>query len=206
MAKRIGVFVDVSNLYYCIGKKYEGRRLDYQKYYEFIQPMGEIQMAIAYGAQMDNEASAFIHCLREIGYTPKYKTPKAYNNDQRIKRKADWDVGIAVDMINMVLAGRIDLIVLGTADGDLAPAVEWVRSRSVDVVVFGTGISRDLKDMATKWIEIPESLLEDNHGKTKKGKSEDDSGGAGDSNTGEAVDSGGREETQTPDEDSIAGG
>ena len=169
MAKRIGVFVDISNLYYCVRNGFHGRHLDYKKYYDFIKPMGEVQVAIAYGAQMEQEASSFIHCLREIGYTPKYKVPKSYGNDQKLKRKADWDVGIAVDMINMVLAGRIDMVVLGCADGDLAPAVEWVMSRSVDVIILGSGISRDLKDAATKWIEIPESLLEDKKSAPKGG-------------------------------------
>ena len=58
--KRIGVFVDVSNIYYCIGKKYEYRKLDYRKYLDFITDLGELVKVIAYGSQMSNEAAGFI--------------------------------------------------------------------------------------------------------------------------------------------------
>lgn len=163
--KRLGVFADISNLYYCILKKFDGRKIDYEKYMEFIKELGEIQEAIAYGAQMNEEAKGFIYALQQIGFKTKYKTPKAYNNDNEIRHKADWDVGITVDMMNLVLAGRLDMIILGTADGDMVDAVDWIRSRGVGVVTLACGISRDLKDASTKWIEIPESLLEDKSGK-----------------------------------------
>jgi len=158
MAKRIGVFVDISNLYYCIGKKFDNRKLDYGNYLAFIKDMGDVQHAIAYGAQMGNEATGFIHCLRQLGFDPKYKTPKNYHNKTNFKRKADWDVGIAMDIVRMI--DRLDLIILGTADGDLTPLVEWAKERGVDVIILACGISRELKDAATKYIEIPESMLE----------------------------------------------
>ena len=159
MAKRIGVFMDVSNLYYCIGKKFPNRKLDYQKYWDFVIGLGNIQQAIAFGAQIGNEASNFIYCLKQIGYQTNYKTPKSYNNKDSVKKKADCDVDITVSMINML--DRFDMIILGTADGDLVPAVEYCQQRGVDVVVFACGISRDLKNLARQYIEIPESLLED---------------------------------------------
>jgi len=157
--KRIGVFADVSNLYYCIAKKFGGRKLDYHKYYKFISDLGEIQQAIAYGAQLHGEANSFLHCIKKIGFSAKYKTTKTFQNADGIKRKADQDVAITIDIVNMIQS--MDMIILGSADGDLVPAVEWARTRGVDVVVFASGISRDLKDVATKFIEIPESLLED---------------------------------------------
>jgi len=166
--KRIGVFVDVSNLYYCIGLKYKGRKLDYNAYLTFIKDLGEVVQAIAYGAQIDNEAAAFIYCLQEIGFQPKYKTPKVYSSKDKIKKKADWDVGIAIDIVNMV--DRLDLIVLGTADGNLEPAVTWAMQRGVDVIILASGISRELKDSATRYIEIPVSLLETRHEPTSRSK------------------------------------
>jgi len=161
MAKRIGIFVDISNLYYCIGKKYPNRKLDYRKYLKFIKDIGEVQIAIAYGAQISGQANGFIYCLKQIGFQTKFKSPKTYNNEENnflIKRKADWDVGIAMDIVNMI--DRVDMIILGTGDGDMLPVVEWAMSKGVEVVVIATGISKDLKDHCTKFIEIPESLLE----------------------------------------------
>ena len=161
MAKRIGIFVDISNLYYCIGKKYPSRKLDYRKYLKFVKDLGEISVAVAYGAQISGQANGFIYCLKQIGFQTKFKTPKTYANkedDYVLKRKADWDVGITMDIVNMI--DRIDMIILGTGDGDMLPVVEWAMAKGVEVVVIATGISKDLKDKATKYIEIPESFLE----------------------------------------------
>lgn len=157
MSKRVGVFCDISNLYYCINKKFFKRKLDYEAYLKYCKDLGEVQHAIAYGAQMENEARGFIHCLRRIGFEPKYKAPKDYHNNTNFKRKADWDVGIAIDIVRYI--DRVDLIILGSADGDMAPAVEWAKERGVEVIVLACGISRELKDI-TKYVEIPESMLE----------------------------------------------
>lgn len=157
--KRIGVFVDVSNIYYCIGKKYEYRKLDYRKYLDFVRDFGDLVKIIAYGSQMTNEAAGFIHCLQKVGFQTKFKGVKTFTQGQEQKRKADWDVGITMDIVSMI--DRFDMIILGTADGDLEPVVDWATRRGVDVVVLACGISRDLKDKATQYIEIPESLLEE---------------------------------------------
>lgn len=159
--KRILVCVDISNLYYCIGKKFEGRRLDYSKYVNSINDLGEIQKMIAYGAQMGKEASAFIGCLRRLGFETKYKEPKVFHSGAHTRRKADWDVGIAMDIVNAVEMKSVDMVVLGTADGDLAPCADWAKSRGIDIVVLACGIARELKKAATTFIEIPASYLEE---------------------------------------------
>jgi uncharacterized protein (TIGR00288 family) len=159
MAKRIGVFCDISNMYYCIGKKFKKRKLDYRKYIAYAKDLGEISHAIAYGAQMQREAVAFIQCLKNFGYEPKYKAPKNYHNRDNFRRKADWDVGIAIDIVRKI--NEMDMIILGTADGDLTAVVEWAKEQGKDVIVLACGISRELKDAATKFIEIPESMLEE---------------------------------------------
>lgn len=159
--KRIGIFADVSNLYYCIGMKYPERKLDYGAYMRYVKELGMLHVAYAYGAQLENEASGFIHCLKANGYTPKYKTPKTYKSDGKIKRKADWDVGIAMDIVQTI--DRLNMVILGSADGDLCPVVDWAQRRGAVVVVIACGISRDLRDLADQAIEIPESLLENKH-------------------------------------------
>ena len=156
--KRIGVFVDVSNIYYCVGKKYEYRKLDYQKYIDFIKDFGELVKVIAYGSQIHNEATGFIRCLAKMGFQTKFKAVKSYGKDSEMVRKADWDVGIAMDIVSMIQ--RFDMIILGSADGDLTPVVDWAIRQGVDVVILACGISKDLKQLATQYIEIPESLLE----------------------------------------------
>ena len=153
--KRIGFFVDVNNLYYCVAKHFKGRRLDYRHYYSFIKDFGEVVIAIAYGAEMKDEAEKFKCVLRNIGFEPKYKFVRETESS---KLKADWDVGIAIDIA--VKASELDLVILGSADGGLEPIVTWCREQDIEVIVIACGISRDLREAATECIEIPDSLVE----------------------------------------------
>ena len=158
MAKKIGIFCDVSNLYYCIATKYNNRKLDYNKYYNYIQDFGDIIMAFAYGAQIKGQASKFLYALKQIGFQPKYRSPKAYHDNGTVRKKADCDLQIAVDIIENLDA--IDLLVLGSADGDFKPIIKLAIKQNVKVLVIACKISKDLKDVADEFIEIPESLLE----------------------------------------------
>lgn len=173
--KVVGVFADVSNLYYCIGKKFSGRKLAYDKYLKQAVGTHELYRAFAYGAQLNDEAVNFITCLRHFGYDTKYKKPKQYvapsvapncpkcgeilPAEKREIRKADWDVGIAMDVVRLI--DRLDIVVIGSADGDLSPLVEWIKEKGRRCVVLACGISRDLKNVADHWTEIDEPLLED---------------------------------------------
>lgn len=161
MAKRLGVFLDVNNLYYCLNKQYNRRKLDYEKYLEFLQDLGELQTAIAYGTQVNNQARGFIHCLRQTGYQTKFKTIRNTND-----RQPSWDVGITIDVVNM--ADRLDLVVIGSANRDLLPVVAWCMDRGLDVIVVACGIAKELKQRATSFIEIPASLLEDQESKSRR--------------------------------------
>lgn len=152
--KRIGVFVDVGNLYYCLGKKFDGRKLDYQKYIDFIKDQGDIEAAIAYGTQKRGEAIAFIHCLEQLGFTTKFHASR-----RRSRRNVNWNIGMTLDIVNTV--NRFDLVIIGSSEIDLVPLVEWLKNRSIEVVTFACGIPRDLKDSVDHWIEIFEALLEE---------------------------------------------
>jgi len=142
--KRIGMFLDVENLYFYLMRKY-GKKLDYRKLLEFVDDFGETNQRIAYGYQTNDEAIGFTHFLQNMGFKTKFKCQNS------------WNVGIAVDI--MTLADRLDRIILCTADADLEPVVDWATSKGLDVVVMACGISKALRLTATQIIEIPESLL-----------------------------------------------
>jgi uncharacterized LabA/DUF88 family protein len=157
MIKKLFVSVDVSNLYYCANKKF-GSRLDYAKYLEFCQDYGAIFRAVAYGAQLDGEADGFIKILRQQGYEPKYKCPRVIQlpNDKEF-RKADWDVGMAMDIVRVLDA--VDGIILGSADSDMIPVVEYVQSKGKVVIVIACNIAKDLKMIANEWYEVGDELM-----------------------------------------------
>jgi uncharacterized LabA/DUF88 family protein len=158
MAK-IGIFIDVSNLYYCIANKFNQRKLDYSKYYKYIEDLGNIEIAIAYGAQIKNQASKFLYALNNIGFQTKYRSPKAFLDNGNVRKKADCDLQIAVDIIKNL--NEIDLLILGSADGDFKPILELANNHNIKTIVIACKISGDLKEVADEFIEIPESLLEE---------------------------------------------
>ena len=157
MEKRVGVFVDVSNLYHCVKNHLNGK-LDYQKLLDLCKTFGELNPAIAYGAQFDRESERFKKMLQHVGFIPKYKTIKQYaSSDGTVKRKADHDVTIAVDV--MAILPMLDILILGSGDGDLVPLVQHAISKGVEVIIIACGVSNDLKETANKTIEITEELL-----------------------------------------------
>jgi uncharacterized LabA/DUF88 family protein len=152
--KRLGIFIDVSNLYYCVEKQYR-KKIDYQKYIEYLKDFGQIKFSIAYAAVMGTQADGFLHALRDLGFEVKTRTPKEYTlPGGGVKHKCDFDVQIALDMVHM--QPQMDMCILGSADGDLTPAVKYM---TVPTVIFACGISNELAKSAKTAIEIPPSLL-----------------------------------------------
>ncbi len=158
MPKQIGLFVDVSNLYHCINTKYK-KKLDYAQYIDFCKALGDIKIARAYGAQVKNQAHNFLQCLRQFGYTPIYQTPKAFRTPNGLKHKANYDLLIAMEIVEAIK--KIDILILGSADGDFAPLVKWANERDTKSIVFACNISGELKKEAHECMEIPESFMED---------------------------------------------
>lgn len=153
-------FVDLANLYYCVGKRFQNRKLDYAKLRDKVAEMGQLYRSTAYGVQMGEEASPFINCLRKLGYDTKYKKSRmSEENEKKVIRKADWDVGLTLDVVSVI--DRVDTVVIGSADIELIELVRYVRSKGVRCIVFASGIPQDLRDAADFYIEITDDLLEE---------------------------------------------
>ena len=150
--KQIGLYIDVSNLYFCLYNNLRGK-LNYSALLEFLDPLGRFVIKKAYGAQANTEATKFIDTLHSLGFETFYKTPKNYGSSS----KADWDVGITIDVVQDL--ERLDMVILATADGDMTPLAQYIRSYNKDVVIVGSNISKELQDISTKYIEIPSSLV-----------------------------------------------
>ena len=72
-------------------------------------------------------------------------------------KKADWDVGMAVDAIRM--ASFLDVVVLATGDGDFLPLVDylkWGMGRQVEVASFSRSTSAKLKEAADYFYDLGE--------------------------------------------------
>jgi uncharacterized LabA/DUF88 family protein len=124
--------------------------------FTYVEGLGSIQLAIAYGCQKHNEAEGFRFALEQIGFETKYKSP---NMDGKAGiLRANWDVTITLDITNSI--ERLDCVVLGSADKRLVPLISWCKERGVKVIVLASGIGQSVERMASMSIEIPESLLE----------------------------------------------
>lgn len=148
---RTAVFVDVSNIYYCINKKFPGRKLDYEKYIERVAG-SELVKAYAYGSQVNEEAHGFITCLKKIGYTPVFKSIG------QSTRRINWDAAMAVDIFKLV--DRVERVVIGTASPDILPIVNWLKDRGIVVEIVACGINKELKAAANSWTDLEEDALE----------------------------------------------
>ena len=155
--KKVSVFVDVQNIYYTTKEKYN-RNFDYNKFWSEITLNREIVTAIAYAIDNNDEKQRqFQNILRAIGFEVKLK-PFISRSDG--SAKGDWDVGIAIDI--MEYAPKSDVVVLASGDGDFDLLVRKINnSFNVTSEVYGVPnlTANSLINAASKFFPIKESLL-----------------------------------------------
>ena len=152
--QRVGVFLDVSNLYLS-GLEYYRRQIDYGRLTETALNGRVLATALAYNVDSAwGDKSAFYEMLRGVGYEIRTKELVVRADGSK---KGDWDVGIAADVMERL--DRLDVVVLGSGDGDFLPVVRKARARGVAVEVYAfpnTAVA--LKEEAD-YFPIDESLL-----------------------------------------------
>lgn len=157
---RVLVVADVSNLFFTIKRTFNGLKLDYRKFLNVTTKGAKTYRALAYGSKMEEfPRNGFCQALETIGFETRFKVTKTYQNSDGSRAvKADWDVGITVDVISML--NDFDVLILGSADGDMSPLFRYLKEKGKVCRVIGCRISRELRDTADSWEEITEELLE----------------------------------------------
>lgn len=182
MSNRVGVFVDVGNQFYCINKKWPMRKLNYEKYLVKAKSFGTIARAFAYGTQVEDTAARFIVALHHLGYEPKYK---------QVERKVwySWCVGMAMDIVRLVINDKVDTVIIGNSDRSMASVISWTKEQGVQVIVMSCGINKDLKTVCDRWIEIDDTMLEleVTHAKVESNGDADTEGTKSDSRSDDAI-------------------
>src|SRR3972149_6919815 len=137
-SQRVGVFVDVQNLYYSAKALYESK-VNFGEILKTAIAEREIVRAIAYAvkAEMPEEQS-FFDALSKLGLEVKLKELQTFGSGHK---KADWDVGIAVDILKM--APKLDTVVLCSGDGDFQLLLEHAKAEGcrAEVMSFGQSTS-----------------------------------------------------------------
>ena len=153
---RVGVFVDVQNMFYAAKDRY-GRRVDYIKLLDLIVGPRYLMGAYAYVVQIPEiDQAPFLSLLEHNGYTIKSKDLRLRGDGSA---KGDWDVGIAVDVVSML--GSLDVVILASGDGDFCPLAELIKQQNkrVEVVAFEHNTSMDLQQIADQFFPIGDELL-----------------------------------------------
>lgn len=155
--KKIAVFADVQNIYYTCRQAY-GRQFNYQALLKRVAKDGEIVAATAYAIDRgDEKQQRFQDALRQMDFAVKLK-PFIRRSDGTAK--GDWDVGIAIDVLEA--APAVDIVVLLSGDGDFDLLLRKIREKhGVRAEVYGVPAltANALIDAASLYHRIDESLL-----------------------------------------------
>ncbi len=153
--QRVGIFIDVQNLYHSAKNLYHGR-VNYKELIKNLVAGRQLIRAVAYVVKSETAAgeAAFFDALEKEGLELRSKDLQIYPDGTK---KADWDVGMAVDAIRM--APFLDSVILVTGDGDFCPLVDYLKwgvGRFVEVAAFRRSASGKIQEAADRFINIEE--------------------------------------------------
>lgn len=149
--QRVGVFVDVQNLYYSARHMYNSRVNFNEVLKEAVGPRRLIR-AIAYVVQADMpEENTFFEALGKAGFEVKKKDLQTFAGGHQ---KGDWDVGIAMDIVKLM--PKLDVVVLCSGDGDFAPLLEYLQmsGQLAETLSFGKSTSSKLKELTDHFVDL----------------------------------------------------
>jgi len=130
--QRVGVFVDIQNMYYSARALYN-KKVNFKKILESAVADRPSVRAIAYGITTEEAHEEDFHeALSKQGFEVKTKPLQQFVGGHK---KGDWDVGIAMDILR--LEPKIDVAVLVSGDGDFIPLVQYAQERGLRMEGIG---------------------------------------------------------------------
>ena len=150
--QRVGVFIDTQNLYHSAKNLYKAK-VNFGNVLKQAVAGRELIRARAYVVTTESgEEQSFFEALEKLGIEIKTKDLQVFYGGAK---KADWDVGMAVDAISM--SSKLDAIILATGDGDFVPLVEYLKYSTgcqVEVISFGKSTSSQLRDVVDDFFDM----------------------------------------------------
>ncbi|CAI8318530.1 MAG: Uncharacterised protein [Cellvibrionales bacterium UBA7375] len=157
--KKIALFVDVQNIYYTVRDSYQSF-FNYQALWDQISKDYNIVSADAYAIESANaKQRSFQQTLRNIGFEVHLK-PYIQRSDG--SAKGDWDVGIAIDMMDAAARQDIDMLILLSGDGDFDRLLQRIyRGNGKETMVYGVPqlTAASLVNAASVFCPIDKALL-----------------------------------------------
>lgn len=155
--QRVAILIDTQNLYHSAKNLYRSK-VNFGAIVKTALGKRKLVRALSYVVNTESgEETAFFEALEKLGIEIKTKDLQIFYGGAK---KADWDVGLAIDAIK--LAHKVDAIVLATGDGDFIPLVEYIKSQGcqVEVISFGRSSSGKLRESVDDFIDIDENPKE----------------------------------------------
>lgn len=151
---RVGVFVDVQNMYHSAKNLYKAR-VNFRELLKLATAGRQLVRAVAYVVKSDTEEEkAFFDALEKAGFELKIKDLQIFPGGMK---KGDWDVGLAVDAIS--LSKLLDVVVIISGDGDFEPLVEYLKFSGliVETMGFKRSTSSKLTEAANNFVDLEET-------------------------------------------------
>lgn len=152
--QRVGVFIDAQNLYHSAKNLYHAN-VNFGKVLEDAVAGRILTRAIGYVIHTEGrEEKGFFEALEKVGIETKTKALQIFGSGAK---KADWDVGLAIDAVK--LAPKLDTIIIVSGDGDYVPLVEYLKNQGcqVEVVAFGKSTSSKLLEVCDDFVDLDEN-------------------------------------------------
>jgi len=152
--QRVGVFIDTQNLYHSARNLYKAR-VNFGAVLKDAVAGRKLVRAVAYVITTEaGDEKNFFEALEKLGIETKTKDLQIFAGGSK---KADWDVGLAVDAIKM--APRLDCVVIASGDGDFVPLVQYLQTIGVqvEVVSFSKSTSGKLREAIDDFVDLSEN-------------------------------------------------
>ena len=144
-SQRVGIFIDTQNLYHSARSNFNAH-VNYREMIEAAVAGRRLIRAFAYVIRSDSsDESKFFDALTDMGIETRVKDLQVFYSGEK---KADWDVGIAIDIVR--LSEKLDAVVLVSGDGDFLEVLRYVKSRGIraEVMAFKKTTSQRLIEEA----------------------------------------------------------
>ncbi len=150
--QRVGIFIDAQNLYHTAKNIYK-RKVNFGNVVKDLLAGRTLIRSIAYVITTENgDETAFLTALTKAGIETRSKDLQIFYDGSK---KADWDIGLAIDAVSM--APKLDAIIIVSGDGDFVPLCNYLRYHhgvQVEAATFGQSASSALKEAVDDFVDL----------------------------------------------------
>ena len=150
--QRVAILIDAQNLYHSAKNLYK-KKVNFGAILKETVAGRKLSRAVAYVITSETgEEQGFFEALEKLGIETKTKDLQVFNGGAK---KADWDVGLAIDAVKIM--NKVDAIIIASGDGDFIPLVEYLKISGgcqVEAISFGRSSSSNLKEAVDDFNEL----------------------------------------------------